>query len=88
MKLVAIPEPQRKGNIEPPTPNLYHFNLEGKDGVHHYTIGPEPVEVPDYDAKAILAHIRIRVYEEPLAPEDTPKVEEKPGRGRRSKEAD
>jgi len=47
-------------------PNIYHFNIDHKGGqTYNYDIGGEPVEVPDYDAKAILAHPRIRFSRSP-----------------------
>lgn len=48
MRLASLPE--RSG-----TANIHHFNFENNDGsMRHYTIGKEPVEIPDVDAKSIL----------------------------------
>jgi hypothetical protein len=45
--------------------NIHTLNLECRDSIHHYDIGPEPVEVPDADAKRILAmHGQIEVVQD------------------------
>ena len=86
MRLVAKPE--RKGQRAKP-PNIHHFNLEHKTDkgsqVYHYSVGADPVEVPDADAKVMLAQGKVMVYQEPVQTPESPEETEKARTGRRSK---
>jgi hypothetical protein len=79
MRLIALPE--KSGAT-----NLHHFNFAGDNGsTRHYTIGGEPVDIPDVDAQSILRmDPQIGAHTEPgeETSEDTPR--ERAGKGRRS----
>ena len=76
MRLVALPEKSGAANI-------HHFNLPNTDdSMRHYTIGRDPVEIPEADAKFIL---KISEKVGPVA--DEPDEQPEPRKTRRGKEA-
>ncbi len=83
MKLVAPASPSGATSIR-------HFNFAQADGtVHRYSIGSEPVEVPDADARTILGFPgKITAFVEPVEEKAEEKpADEKPAKTRRGKEA-
>ena len=85
MRLVA--QPSGSGAT-----SLQHFNFQNEDGSwRRYTIGKDPVAVPDGDAKTILHLVpeKVGVHQEPVKepePVKDPEPAKEPGKTRRSKD--